>query len=107
MPSDPKELVKYKQAWAKLSILVEEAKKHPKTEPRFKPLDLKPEDDLKPGEFGLTNEEYNFLLDDIDQAIAEANEKWDYSDKMFARGQRISKMKHSRLTQFLALQRRV
>lgn len=97
------------QEWAKLAIIIG-AKKHPKTEPHYKRLDLKPEDDLKPGEFGLTNEEYYFLLDDIDNAIAEANEKWDYSGyvepdrkQIFARGRSISKR---RLTQFLALQRR-
>jgi hypothetical protein len=91
--------------WDKFAVYIKEAKKNPKTEPHYKRLDLKPEDDLKPGEFGLTNEEYYFLLDDIDQAIAEAYEKWDYSGRMFARGRNISK--RSRLTQFLALQWRV
>jgi hypothetical protein len=101
------------EEWTRLAVIIEEAKKHPKTEPHFKPLYLKPEDDVKDDEFGLTNEEYLFLLDDIDGAIADANEKWDYSGyvtkpepkQMFAIGSRISK--RSRVKQFLRYQRRV
>ena len=37
--------------------------------------------DIDDEEFGLTDEEYQDLLEDIDRVIAEANKKWDYSGK--------------------------
>lgn len=108
----PEEQLRVKEEWAKLAIIIEDGKKHPKTEPHFKILDLKPEDDIKDNEFGLTNDEYDILLENIDQAIAEANEKWDYSGyvepdrkQLFARGRRISRA--IRVRQFLSYQRRV
>ncbi|CAN5305954.1 hypothetical protein BH18THE2_BH18THE2_09130 [soil metagenome] len=35
--------------------------------------------DIDDEEFGLTDEEYQFLMEDIDRVVAEANKKWDYS----------------------------
>ena len=92
----PEEQLRVKEEWDKLAVIIHEAKRNTKTEPHFKPLDLKPEDDLKPGEFvGLTNAEYYFILDDIDQAVAEANEKYGYGGSSgtitVAKGNRISK----------------
>lgn len=40
-----------------------------------------PANDIDEGEFGLTDSEYQFLMEDIDRVIAEANRKWDYSGK--------------------------
>lgn len=37
--------------------------------------------DIDDEEFGLTDEEYQFIMEDIDRVIAEANRKWDYSGK--------------------------
>jgi hypothetical protein len=37
--------------------------------------------DIDDEEFGLTDEEYRDILEDIDRVIAEANRKWDYSGK--------------------------
>jgi hypothetical protein len=84
--------------------------------------------DIDEEEFGLTDEEYRDLLEDIDRVIAEANRKWDYSGKyvtksepkkekpsvesvMIARGiiktRRVPNANNSRIPAFVELEKEV
>ena len=87
----PEEQSRVKEEWAKLAIIIEEAKQATEM-PELASSSL---NDIKDNEFGLTNDEYDILIEDIDQAIAEANEKYGYGGSggtiTVAKGNRISK----------------
>ena len=54
-----------------------------------------PANDIDEEEFGLTDEEYRDLLEDIDRVIAGANRKWDYSGD-YVEAERIKKKKEDK-----------
>jgi hypothetical protein len=76
----------------------------------LKVLPNDPVNDIGENEFGLTDEEYRDLFEDIDQMRAEANEKWDFGAAAPAVRPKYPRRyvsKVSRLRQFLRYQRTI
>ena len=64
-----------------------------------------PANDIDDDEFGLTDEEYRDLLEDIDRVIAEANRKWDYNHEYVKLDKRTKKRKDKPSVEEVAIAR--